>query len=45
MYIHANTITADTTITTGNNAISSWPLVIADGVTVTVEDGSRWSIV
>ena len=45
MYIHANTITADTTITTGNNAISSWPLVIADGVTVTVEGGSRWAIV
>ena len=45
MYIHANTITTDTTITTGNNAISSWPLVIADGVTVTVSDGSRWAIV
>jgi hypothetical protein len=42
---NANTITQDQTITAGNNAMSAGPLVIADGVTVTVSDGSRWVIV
>lgn len=38
------TITKDQTIATGTNALSVEPSV-ADGVTVTVENGSVWSIV
>lgn len=44
LYIHSNTISVDTTITTGNNAMSAGPMSIADGIEVTVESGSRWVI-
>jgi hypothetical protein len=39
------TVTADYTITTGKNAMSAGPIEVAAGVTVTVPDGSTWSIV
>jgi hypothetical protein len=39
------TVTDDYTITTGKNAISAGPITIDDGVTVTVPDGSTWSVV
>lgn len=39
------TITENVTVTTGNNAISAGPVTISDGVTVTVPDGSVWTIV
>jgi hypothetical protein len=39
------TITQDVTIETGNNAISGGPVIISDGVTVTVPSGSVWTIV
>lgn len=39
------TVTADYTITSGKNAMSAGPIYIADGVTVTIPDGSEWSIV
>ena len=39
------TVTADYTITADKNAMSAGPIIIADGVTVTVPDGSVWSIV
>ena len=38
-------VTADYTITSGKNAMSAGPIVIDDGVTVTIPDGSTWSIV
>ena len=38
-------VTADYTITSGKNAMSAGPITIADGVTVTIPDGSTWSIV
>jgi hypothetical protein len=38
------TINANYTITTGNNAISAGPVVIASGVTVTIPSGSKWII-
>jgi hypothetical protein len=44
LYIHSNTISVDTTITTGNNAMSAGPMTIADGIEVTVESGSRWVV-
>ena len=39
------TITASYTITAGKNAGTFGPVTIADGVTVTVPDGSTWTIV
>jgi len=38
-------VTASYTITTGKNASSAGPITIADGVTVTIPDGSVWSII
>lgn len=38
-------VTVDYTITTGKNAMSAGPITIADGVTVTIPNGSVWSIV
>jgi len=45
LFEHANTITANYTIATGNNAISAGAITIANGITVTVPNGSTWSIV
>lgn len=42
---NAATITQSSTINPGNNALSAGPVVVADGVSVTVPDGSRWTIV
>jgi hypothetical protein len=39
------TISSNYTISTGRNAMSAGPITINDGVTVTVPDGSSWSIV
>lgn len=38
-------VTASYTITTGKNAVTAGPITINDGVTVTIPDGSSWSIV
>ena len=45
--VHENsaTISADYTITTGNNALSAGPITINSGVTVTVPSGSTWSVI
>jgi hypothetical protein len=29
----------------GSNAISSGPITVADGITVTVSDGSNWVVI
>lgn len=39
------TITTDYTITSGKNAGTFGPVSIADGATVTVPDGSTWTVV
>ena len=44
-YENATTVTTNYTITTGKNAMSAGPIEITDGVTVTIPDGSTWSIV
>ena len=44
-YENTNTITSDYTITAGKNAMSAGPITIADGATVTIPDGSVWTIV
>lgn len=38
-------VTTDYTITEGKNAITGGPVVIDDGATVTIPDGSTWTIV
>ena len=43
--LNGQTISADYTIPSGYNGVSAGPITIADGVTVTVSNGSEWSIV
>lgn len=45
MFENAAIISSNYTITTGNNAISSGPVTITNGVTVVIPTGSSWSIV
>ena len=42
---NAATITQDSTINAGNNAMSAGPIVINSGVAITIPSGSRWTIV
>jgi len=44
-YENDQTVSTNYTITSGKNAMSAGEITIADGVTVTVPDGSTWSIV
>ena len=44
LYEMANTITANYSITSGNNALSAGPVTINSGVSVTVPTGSTWVI-
>lgn len=44
LYENASTISADYTIATGNNAMSTGPITVDSGVTVTVPSGSRWVV-
>jgi hypothetical protein len=39
------TVTANYTITANKNAMTAGPVTIADGVTVTIPNGSTWTIV
>jgi hypothetical protein len=42
---NSQTVSADYTITSGKNAGTFGPVTIADGVTVTIPDGSTWTVV
>jgi hypothetical protein len=42
---NSSTISQSSTINAGNNAISSGPVTINSGITVTVPSGSRWVVV
>jgi hypothetical protein len=44
LYEMANTISANYSITAGNNAVSTGPLSINSGITVTVPTGSNWVV-
>ena len=44
-YENEQVVSASYTITAGKNAMTAGDITIADGVTVTVPDGSRWTIV
>jgi hypothetical protein len=43
--VNSKTVSSNYTIATGNNASSAGPVTVADGVSVTVSDGSRWVVV
>ena len=43
--INANEIKENTTITTGYNGSSAGPLTVANGFTVSIANGSTWTIV
>jgi hypothetical protein len=42
---NAALITQNSTINAGNNALSAGPIVVGDGVVVTIPSGSRWVVV
>ena len=42
---NSNSIAENITITSGNNGLTSGPITIANGYTVTVADGAAWTIV
>jgi hypothetical protein len=44
-YENGQTVTADRTIGSTTNAMSSGPITIATGVTVTISTGGNWAIV
>jgi hypothetical protein len=43
--VNSATIAENYTIATGDNAMSSGPITINSGITVTVSSGSRWAVV
>lgn len=43
--LNPSTISANYTLPTGFNGVSTGPVVIADGVTVTIPSGTDWTIV
>lgn len=45
LYENNATISANYSITSGNNAMSAGPITIADGITVTIPSGSSWTVV
>jgi hypothetical protein len=44
LFEHANTITSNYTITSGNNALTAGPITISSGVSITIPSGSTWVI-
>jgi hypothetical protein len=44
IYENTQTISADTTITSGSSAVSAGPITISSGVTVTIPSGSTWVV-
>ena len=44
LYEMANTISANYSITSGNNALTAGPITVASGVSVTIPSGSTWVI-
>ena len=44
IYLASKTITVNSTIPTGFNGMTPGPITIANGITVTVADGSNWVV-
>jgi hypothetical protein len=45
MRLNLKTINTNYTLPSGYNGVTAGPITIADGVTVTIPDGSAWSVV
>jgi len=45
IFVNSKTVTANYTVPSGSNALSSGPVTVADGITVTVSDGSVWTVI
>ena len=45
LWENANSITANYTIGTNNNATSAGPITVASGVSITIPTGSRWVVI
>jgi hypothetical protein len=45
IFVNSQTVTASYTVPSGSNAMSSGPVTVADGITVTVSDGSVWTVI
>jgi hypothetical protein len=43
--VNSQTVSASYTIPSGSNAMSAGPVTVADGITVTVSDGSVWTVI
>jgi len=44
IFVNSNTISANVTIVTGTSGTSTGPITINDGVSVTVQSGSKWVV-
>jgi hypothetical protein len=44
-YENPKTIVENQVVTTNQNAMAAGPITVADGITVTIPDGSTWTIV
>ena len=44
-YENDTSMTVNYTITSGKNAVTAGPVIIADGATLTIPDGSTWTVV
>jgi hypothetical protein len=45
IFVNSKTVSANYTVPSGSNAMSSGPVTVADGITVTVSDGSVWTVI
>ena len=45
IFVNSKTVSASYTVPTGSNALSAGPVTVADGITVTVSDGSVWTVI
>jgi hypothetical protein len=45
IFVNSKTVSANYTVPAGSNALSSGPVTVADGITVTVSDGSVWTVI
>jgi len=45
IYLNSNTVNINTTVASGYNGMSAGTITVANGITVTVANGSRWVVV
>lgn len=45
IFVNSQTVSANYTVPSGSNAMSAGPVTVADGITVTVSDGSVWTVI